>query len=859
MVPRSPREWQARIAALRPDHDENPVADRLNPLIVNHSWAVVGVFLLITIGMLVAAPGAFAAQEAGAGQFEEDVEAFDALEAMEEDFERGERASGGTSAQLFVEDERNILSRDRLLAMATVQERLEADDSLRVTSTTSPASLVAQAIDPSVDGGEDARRTIARATDRQLATAIETQGNVLPVSADFSPQAGSASVAQIAITYDTPPAADSAQFADLQRGSLAVADDVDGFKAGENLFIFGDAVLNEEVLQLLGDTAIIVFPAAILLILFFLLVAYRDPIDLAVGLAALVMTLIWTFGFMGIVGIPFSDALITVFPLLLAVGIDFGIHIINRYREERERGLDIGEAMWITGDQLQTAFLIVTVTTMFALAANLTSPLQGLRDFGIVAAFGMAFTFAIFGVFLPAAKVALDRVRVGTPIPQFGTKPLGREGSLLGRALTVGAVMAKVAPAAVLVVALIIGGAAGAYGTGVDVEFDETVFFPSQERIDQYQALPDPLAPSQYNFMQILHYLEEDFEIPFVQTITVYASDPAVRDDVALVDVDRAITNPPAEFQSSDRRAQADSILDVIEEQRAIDPAFDDRVRAADRTGNGVPDRDVDRIYDELFAGPAAADAGEYVTTDRSALRIQFQPTVDADDDAVVAAAEDVADGMVLDATATGQYVVFQQVTERISESALNSLVVAFVLTAIFLVITYWWLEGRAIYGVLNLVPVLISVALLAGSMRVFDVALSPFNAPIFGIAIGIGVDYTVHFMHRFVDEFESGADVHEALRITAQGTGGALTGSMLTTVCGLGVLVVALIPLIVEYGLLLALGVFYAWASAILILPAVVVVWARVDGDGWRALLPNPTTRSDRRRGSATSQSPRR
>ena len=842
---------------MRPDHDENPVAERLNPVIVKRSWLVVGLFALVTVGMLIAAPGAFAEQEAGAGQFEEDVEAFDALEAMEEDFERGARATGGTTAQLFVEDDRNVLTRDRLLAMATVQERLEAKDSLRVTSTTSPASLVAQGIDPTVDGGEDARRTIERATDRQLATAIKRQGGVLPVSADFSPSSGSASVAQIAITYDTPPAADAAQYADLQRNSLAIADDVDGFAAGENLFIMGDALIEDEVLQLLGDTAILVFPAAIVLIMFFLLVAYRDPIDLAVGLAALTMTLVWTFGFMGIVGIPFSDALITVFPLLLAVGIDFGIHIINRYREERERGVDIAEAMWITGDQLQTAFLIVTVTTVFALAANLTSPLQGLRDFGVVAAFGMAFTFAIFGVFLPAAKVALDRARDGTPIPQFGTKPLGREGSLLGRALTVGAVMARVAPVAVLVAALLIGGAAGAYGTGVDVEFDQEVFFPSQERIDQYQALPEPLAPAQYNFMQILQYMEEDFEMPFVQTITIYADDPAVRDDGALVDVDRAIANPPAEFQSSDRRAEADSILDVIADHRAADPAFDDRIRAADRTGNGVPDRDVDRMYDELFASPAADQAGNYVTTDRSALRIEFRPKVDAEDAAVVAAAEDVADGMVLDTTATGQYVVFQQVTERISQSAVNSLAVAFVLTAVFLVLTYWWLEGRAIYGVLNLVPVLISVALLAGSMRYFGIALSPFNAPIFGIAIGIGVDYTVHFMHRFVDEFEAGADVHEALRITAQGTGGALTGSMLTTVSGLGVLVVALIPLIVEYGLLLALGVFYAWASAILVLPAVVVVWARVDADGWRAVLP--TSRPDRRPRSEASRSPRR
>ena len=82
--------------------------------------------------------------------------------------------------------------------------------------------------------------------------------------------------------------------------------------------------------------------------------------------------------------------------------------------------------------------------------------------------------------------------------------------------------------------------------------------------------------------------------------------------------------------------------------------------------------------------------------------------------------------------------------------------------------------------------------------------------------------------MHRLVDEYESGKDVHAALLVTVRGTGGALTGSMLTTVCGLGVLYLALIPLIMEVGLLLALGVLYAYLSSILVLPSTIVVWER-------------------------------
>ena len=184
-----------------------------------------------------------------------------------------------------------------------------------------------------------------------------------------------------------------------------------------------------------------------------------------------------------------------------------------------------------------------------------------------------------------------------------------------------------------------------------------------------------------------------------------------------------------------------------------------------------------------------------------------------------------------MEATPTGQLVVNQVVIDRITESAIRSLVVAFLLTAVFLMLSYWWLEGRAVYGLINLVPVLITVGLLAGSMRYFDIPLTPFNAPILSVSIGLGVDYTVHYMHRFVDEFEAGRNVHEALRVTAQGTGGALTGSMLTTVTGLGVVYLALIPLIMDFGLLLALGVLYAYLASLLVLPSVIVVWSRAEG----------------------------
>jgi len=525
----------------------DPVTPIINRYITTVPWRVVGVFLLLTVFFAVGIGGT-GEQQAGADQFTADLEEADALEEMEERFSQNQRASGGSSATLFISDDRNVLSKPVLLRILDAQDQLETRDRLRVSSTGSPASNIALQLDPTADTAEQQYRAIERASDRQIERAIQDadeSGALGPVSQDFSAPAASASVMQVFVNYDVPASADTGDAASLQFETVDIVDAIDGFTAGDNVVVFADAILEDEILQLLTDTAIVVFPAAILLIMFFLIVAYRDPLDLLLGVTALVMTLVWTFGFMGYANIPFSDSMVTVFPLLLAVGIDFGIHIINRYREERAEGAAITEAMRLTSTQLTAAFLIVTITTVFSFIANLTSSLDSTREFGIVAAAGMVFTFLIFGVFLPAGKVGLDNFREGRRIPTFGVAPLGNEDSILGRVLPVGVWLARVAPVVVLSFALLIGAAGGFLGAGVDTEFSEEAFFPDQERIDQYQSLPGPLAPSDYTFMQVLDRLENDFGVAFVGSVTVFIDDPQVRSDIALREIDRAIQNPP--------------------------------------------------------------------------------------------------------------------------------------------------------------------------------------------------------------------------------------------------------------------------------------------------------------------------
>lgn len=156
-------------------------------------------------------------------------------------------------------------------------------------------------------------------------------------------------------------------------------------------------------------------------------------------------------------------------------------------------------------------------------------------------------------------------------------------------------------------------------------------------------------------------------------------------------------------------------------------------------------------------------------------------------------------------------------------------MILALILTAVFLMIAYAALERQPALGLVNVFPILISVTFLLGTMRLLGVPLNALTATILSISIGIGIAYSVHITHRFLDEFKQDPDTFNALMTTLIGTGGALTGSMLTTSLGTGALALAITPVLGDFGLLMAISVVYSFITAIVALPPAIFLYAQV------------------------------
>lgn len=790
----------------------------VNHWITKRSGIVIALFLVAT---LVFAGGlADIELDEGTEGFAEDVPSQEALEDIEAEFDPPFEDDQPTTQLIHSGD--NILAQDELVRTLELQDRLEDDPTVRVEETTSFAEIVAPSIDPEAETPAEQADAIESATASEVREAVRSTLEEQPeleelLSDDLNTQdpSASATIATATHTEQADPAGDQDRIDYIVES------------VGGEVIIFGEGVFENEFEDVIGDSLILIMPVVVVLILGFLIFAFRDPFDLLLGLVALAMTIVWTFGFTGLAGIPFSEMLIAVPPLLLAIGVDFGIHAVNRYREERAGDRTIEEAMERATSQLLVAFFIVAGTTVIGFGANIVSDLGPIQEFGVVAGVGVVFAFLIFGIFMPAAKVMMDRARENRPIPDFGTTPLGSEDSLLGRILPAGAIIGRKAPVLLLVVALLVTAGAGVSATNVDTTFDDEDFLPPEEQPTYLEYLPEDVQPQEYTITGTINFLEENFATGDDDQVTIYVKGP-LRHDYALESMGRAGQDPPSSIVTEEGEAQTESILDVIETQREVDPEFDTLVERNDLSGNGVPDRNLDEIYDALLTSESEEEALQYITEDQRSMQVDYSVEADAPDEQITEDINELAGDYRMDATPTGEIVVFQEVSDVIIESAIESLILALVFTGFYLLIIYYALEQRFILGIANLVPIIVTASLLAGTMPILDIPFNVLTGTILPITVGVGVAYSVHITHRFIDEYDLSGDAYQSLLITLRGTGGALTASMLTTVGGAGSLMLAITPILGQFGVLMTISVVYSYLMAIIVLPPTLILWAR-------------------------------
>ena len=611
-------------------------------------------------------------------------------------------------------------------------------------------------------------------------------------------------------------------------------------------FVFGQGINDDASSRAVGDSFAIITPVALVLVLFILAVTYRDVLDVVIAFVGIGAVMAWLAGLMGWLGIPSSQLLIAVPFLLIGLSIDYALHVVMRYRESRDEGGEAGRTggagvrrgMSLGLGGVVLALAAATFSTGVGFLSNVVSPLPAIRDFALLSAGGILATFLVFGALVPALKVEVDAVveeRLGRSRrkPAFGVSAGPANGVLSALATA-----ASRAPLVIVAVALLLsaGGLVGA--TDIDTEFNEADFLP-QDPPEWTSSLPGPLEPDSYTIADDLAYLSENYRLRGQDERAEILIREEVTDGELLATLDEVSNGVGAESAISRRPDGVAAVEGPHTVLRAI-AADNETVAAAiderDESGDGLPDTDVAAVYDLAFAADEERAAtvlnrtgdGEYgsarllvgVRGDASAQRVATDTREFA---------ERIEEGAAVTAVATGGPVTTAVIQDALLETLIEAFAVTLVVITVFLVALYWQRHRAPTLGLLAIAPVLVALACLLGVMSLLGISFNSETAVITSLAIGLGVDYSIHASERFVTERDRHGSLAEGLRATLTGTGGALLASAATTATGFGVLALALAPPLRRFGIVTGVSIVFALLACLTLLPALLVLRERL------------------------------
>ena len=169
----------------------------------------------------------------------------------------------------------------------------------------------------------------------------------------------------------------------------------------------------------------------------------------------------------------------------------------------------------------------------------------------------------------------------------------------------------------------------------------------------------------------------------------------------------------------------------------------------------------------------------------------------------------------------TGITKILANIQTRLLTSQMQSLGMA-----IFLVLILLMIQLKSFFGgLLAIVPVVFTIIFNFGLMSITQVPLDNATMMIASIAIGIGIDYTIHIISRFKKEFLRTQDIHEALSITIRTAGKAVLINTFSVMLGFLVLIFSELEPLRRFGYLTAVTMIISAGSAITIFPAIVLV----------------------------------
>jgi hypothetical protein len=635
---------------------------------------------------------------------------------------------------------------------------------------------------------------------------------------------------------------------------------------GLNVGITGEPVLDyDEMTQSKKDITLASIVSLILCALIFIY-GYNEigrpvkaTICLVIGLGYTLAFTTLTIGHLNILTITFV-------PMLIGLGIDYGVHLITRYEEELRHGKTaeaaLTKAMVFTGQGIFTGAL----TTAGAFLAMAFTHFKGIQEMGIICGGGLLLCFIPMMTMLPAMLLRGKQNVIDHQVTEDATRAR-IENIWLQRPVLVMGITAGLCVAAVL-------GARKVYFDYNLIKMQSpslpSVMFEQKllESADKSLLYGAVIADSLTNAVELADKIRKlptvaDIEPPFYGDFLADQNEKLelvgqIKQEIASLQF-----NPP------DTRP-----VDVFELSRTLYGLYGYLGNALEEVGNSDPDltrqlvalrEAIEDLRKTMLRGdtPALAEHADKLAQFQRALfadLIETFQVLQQQDNRAPLQVEDLPPALrdrfvgvtgelllqvyprddvwqrdkqekfvtelrKVDPNVTGTPVQLYEYETLLKDSYVQA--AWYSLAAIALMVFFHFRSLGAV--ILSLLPVGIGTLWLVGLMGWFGIPINLANIMTLPLVIGIGVTNGVHILNRFAEERTPG--------LLARSTGKAVLVSGLTAIAGFGSLILAKHRGIYSLGCVMATGIATCMIAGLTFLPALLNLLGR-----WRPLIKQPS-----------------
>ena len=608
--------------------------------------------------------------------------------------------------------------------------------------------------------------------------------------------------------------------------------------ADESLRSFSFSQFSEGANANLGKEIGTLTSAALLLLAVILWFNFRSVRDTMFVTSLTVLAIVATYGLSGWlqffgVNMVFNAAMNSIPVLLLAIGVDYGLHVVIRIREElnildskdsierntlRDFSYEARQLAVRRGTVLTSIALVIAIfTDMVGFLSFRFSSLSFLQVFGTVIAIGLFLVYLLSITALPALMLIFPPKKL--KLEKASTISIGPIANSLAR---LSANPVKVGIIAVVLLAPMFFGF-----QQLEVGFDQRDQFDDEVPVvadflllsDEFQNSRSPL------------YVVVDVDVFSPDGYTAWLA----AEQVLLESPD--VSGAPSGLWNVLTEAQVrDSALSAL-----IANLDDENLSTWDDLGEYLLQTSAGR---NLTSSVLASD-GQQTVLSFQAETLDWQATIDLND-RMIDALENAENELDSDATLRvgGRSLILAQTTSDVADSAILStgivaVVILFMLVGIHSVRQKDILQGAA-RGFVSWIPLMMVVGWVYGLMGFTGYQINSQTVTIGALSLGLGVDYAVHFSIRLEEEVEHDpfATPHHWVANASATTGRAMWMAALTTAGGFAVLnLSSLLPLRL-FGQAFVVAIALALVSSLVILPAFYARFLKTDAAKYIAAM---------------------